>query len=322
MSDDINDSTGFIISAPDLQAGLSAEIERGVRPQEFLNRYHADYEVRCAFCVGHTPHRKGFTVRLKDGRKALCGFLCAQEFFGKEVAFQFEKELERQIDYENMQSVLARTVDGAPEALKLLRQEWVGIEKSYISAVRGIKAWVDHDILQQDLSDGALVLRRYRTFWRDTVARDGKEIRKKETIEEVQARIPGADCLLQDGRPFGLAEGGLAALAHRAGDPGSIKGKVVNELMGKRRAIIDSLESGLRFSQCAYAFFQEENLKNFTVWYGRRFSGGCPEIRIDKDRRLSISNPDPSMGQTLAELPDKLPSRWRLLELLGRKPLD
>lgn len=322
MSKESADSSEFVIAAPDLQIGLSAEIERGTRPKEFLNRYHAEYDVRCAFCAGHTPHRRGFTVRLEDGRTALCGIDCAREFFGEEVVSRFAWDLQRQIDHQSQLRVLARTVDGAPEALTILNDDWIEIENAYAAAVGGINVWIDRADIKKDLSGDMLILKRYKNVWVDTVARDGRDIRRKETIEEIQARIQGGGCLLLEGRPFGLAKGGLASLAARAQRPDTIKGKVIDELMQKRRSVIGLIKDGLSFSRSAHAFFQEQNLGNFLIWYRRRYSGGDPEIRIHDDRRLVIAHPETQGLPTVTYLPRALPDPQRLLELLTARGGD
>ena len=67
----------FIVSRPDEQSNLTPEIPKGEIPTHYINRYHADHDVSCAFCDKHTLHRKGFTAEMADGRIALCGRDCA-----------------------------------------------------------------------------------------------------------------------------------------------------------------------------------------------------------------------------------------------------
>lgn len=310
------DSSEFVVAQPDLQVGLSTEIDRGVRPTEFLNRYHAEYDVRCAFCAGHTPHRRGFTVRLEDGRIALCGIDCASEFFGEEVASRFESDLQTQIKRQTQRKILANTVDGAPVALRFLNDDWIGIESSYFSAIKGINLWVHPEVLRTQISDGALRLMKSRRVQVETVTRDGRDVTKTETVEEVQAIIRGASCLLVQEQSFGLAKGGLAALVSRSQDPDTIKGTLIEELGKKRTLIIDRIRNGLEFTQSAYAFFQEDNLRNFIAWYRRNYRGSPPEITISPSMQLFIPHPEPRGLPTVTNLPGALPDPQPMLKPL------
>lgn len=73
----LDDGSGLYISRPDLQDGMATEITPGELPVDFVNEYHAAFEVRCCFCSKKTPHYHGWTARMADGRLALCGIDCA-----------------------------------------------------------------------------------------------------------------------------------------------------------------------------------------------------------------------------------------------------
>jgi hypothetical protein len=317
MSKEFTDSSEFVVSSPDLQVGLSMEIEPGTRPKEFLNRYDAADKVRCAFCKGHTPHHRGFTVRLDDGRTALCGIICAQDFFGKEVASRFESVLQQQIERHNQKRILARTVDGAASALAIMENDWLEIERAYCAAVGGIKAWIELDDVKRDLAGDSILLRKTKTKWVDTVARDGREIRKKETYDEVHAKVQGGKCLLTTRKAMGLAKGGLSSLASKAEHPELIKGKKITELMNKRRAIIELIEEGVGFVRSAHAFFQESNIAEFQKWYRYVYTGDQPKIEIRPDNQLLISHPEPRGLPVVVCLPRVLPDPQPLHQLLS-----
>ena len=314
------DSSDFIVTSPDLQVGLSIEIEHGTKPKEYLNRYHSEYDVRCAFCVGHTPHRRGFTVRMEDGRTALCGIDCAKEFFGEEIALRFAQDLQQQIDAFSRRKVLSRTVEGAPAALRALNEDWIETEKAFASAVRGLELWVDAESFERHLTDDALVLKNHRTFYVDTVDRNGRAIKKKETIEEVKARIPGARCLMLGVTCMREAKGGLASLAGWAQRPEMIMGNAVDELMKKREITIHLIEDALRFAQLSHSFFQKVNMERFVTWHRRTYRGDHPNIELTPDNLLTISHPEPNGPPTIVYLPKGLPDHKRLVEpLKGRQ---
>lgn len=317
MSKQNFDSSEFVVSAPDLQIGLSPEIEQGTRPREFLNRYHASYDIRCAFCAGHTLHRRGFTVQLDDGRIALCGIDCAKIFFGEEVASRFEWDLHKQIEQQNQRRILARTVDGSAPTLEIIEGDWIAVERAYANAVNGILAWVDLGDLKRDITGDALILKKTKTQWVDAAGRDGHMVRKKQTYDLIGARVQGASCLLSNSRPMALAKGGLASLVSRAKRPDDIKGDVVAELMSKRRMIIEMMEEGVAFAKSAHTFFQEKNLAEFQKWYRSLYSGEPPIIQVSSKQCLTISSPKFGGLPVVTSLPSILPDPKPLFAMLS-----
>jgi len=319
MSKEFFDSSEFVVSAPDLQVGLSLEIESGTKPKEALNRYEAAYRVRCAFCAGHTPHLKGFTVELEDGRKALCGICCGRRFFGKEEVDRFAADLQSQITQQNQRRILARTVEGAPLALSILNENWVDLERTYQSAASAVAEWLDLEHLTAELSGDKLLVKRVRNQKVTKVGRDGREFQVKEKTEEIQSQVHGASCLLIDKPWLGIAKGGLATLVSRAERPEMIKGKVADELMFKRRMVLESVKEGLQFVQSAHAFFQEENIGQFLLWYGRAYSDKPPHVKLNRERHLVVSRLDPKSSPFNIRLPFILPAHAPLIEAFSTK---
>jgi hypothetical protein len=253
---------------------------------------------------------------LEDGRIALCGIDCAEDFFGEEVSQRFAQTLQNQINQQSKRKVLAMTVNGAAEALSSLNFDWIEVENSYFAAVSGINNWVDREVLERDLSEGTLLLKRTKKRSVQVTTRDSRQITRNEVFEEVTARIKGASCLLLDGRPLGRAKGGLASLAAKAQNPELIKGNAVDELLKKRRAVIELIKEGIEFSRSAHNFFQEQNLAYFQTWYRRCYSGDYPEINLTSDRKLVISHPVSRGLPTVTMLPKELPDPQLLLGLL------
>lgn len=317
MDHELTESAQFTVNAPDLQANLTAEIERGSVPREYVNRYQADHDVRCAFCAGHTLHRRGFTVKMADGRIALCGIDCAKEFFGEEIAARFERDLERQISHQALRAVLSRTVLGAPAALRILDQSWIELENDLFAAVRAIQEWTERDQLKRDVSDGTLYLKRVRSTSITTTARDGREIRKKQEIEEVVGRAVGASCLLSNGKMLALARGGLVALQEWSSRPQMITGKKADDLSIKRRKTVEALKEGTDFVRAAHRFFTEPSIQVFNAWHRSKYSARDRiQLKLDANGGLTVLSPDSEGLPTVIQLPKSVPDAAILLGLL------
>lgn len=316
MNQVLDDSHTLVVTAPDLQQGLSREIEQGVIPKRYLNRYSASHEVRCAFCPGHTPHFRGFTVEMEDGRIALCGIDCARKFFGDEIAARFEYDLEKQINEAHQRRAVSVTVEGAPISLEVLDSHWIEIESAYISAVQGIILWLEGFDISRALSGNALEITRQKKVMARHLDRHGNESTKPTYVESVQGRVLGARCLLTREKPLSRARGGLVSLCNWAERPEMIKGKVVNELSAKRRQIISSLEDGISFAKMAHTFFQVDNLNRFAIWYQRKVSESMPEIEIKHGNQITIQHPKKFGATTVTALPGNLPDPSLLLDPL------
>lgn len=131
----INDDTGLIISRPDLQAGLSAVIEAGTAPVAYLNEYLAAFDVPCAFCAKHTPHKHGYTVKMEDGRIALCGDICASRFFGSDRALALSHDLGKRMQQASLRQAIAQAKARAPSVLRYLPKTLLDFEEAALEAV-------------------------------------------------------------------------------------------------------------------------------------------------------------------------------------------
>jgi hypothetical protein len=119
---DFRSRSRFRVTDPELQEGLSPVIEKGAAPEGYINKYHIDHDVPCAFCDKHTPHRRGFTARMKDGRIALCGIDCGREFFGKDVAKGFERALKTAEENAHRDDLISATIAVLPSILPELER--------------------------------------------------------------------------------------------------------------------------------------------------------------------------------------------------------
>jgi hypothetical protein len=256
---------------------------------------------------------------MADGRIALCGIDCARDFFGEEIVNRFGRDLQAQIDRETRVRILERTVNGAGAALYLLKSEWIELENAYLSAVRGVRAWLDDDGLAGKIQDDCLIVRKRRDSFVNTTTRDGQERRERRTVEEVVARAVGASSLLYSTKSLGLAQGGLSVLARAAQDPDGIRGKKIDELAKKRQEVIERINQGTAFVRSAFSFFQHENVEQFLRWYRNTYSGGQPSIKFVRGLQLTISHPEPKGLPTYVALPKALPDSRALIELLSGK---
>lgn len=131
--------TPFFIERPSEQPGLLEVVPKGTRPVAFINHYHVDEQVRCAFCDTHRPHNKGVTVEMADGSIALCGNQCAEHFFGHDVAKHLFANLRVKIDRERKRRLIAQTFVGLEAVGVTLTEQVVEAERwgrRLITAVR------------------------------------------------------------------------------------------------------------------------------------------------------------------------------------------
>lgn len=136
----VSDGThGLVISRPDLQGGLTEVIEKGAAPVAYVNEYHAETEVSCAFCAKHTPHRHGFTVVMKDGRTALCGRDCARDFFGVAMAKTLAKGLELKKRMVATSFAMQKLQAHIPSVLAELSDDLIRYERNAMAAGKALQ---------------------------------------------------------------------------------------------------------------------------------------------------------------------------------------
>lgn len=110
-----------IYSDPRAQEGLVVDIVEAARPVRIINEYEYGVErVRCAICPKHQHHHRGITVEFDDGSKALCGSVCAEKLYGKDVWNRIQNEFSDRRTVELQASLIDPTrelVDRAREKL-------------------------------------------------------------------------------------------------------------------------------------------------------------------------------------------------------------
>lgn len=219
----------FLITDPEKQPGVVLEVEAGARPIQLLEPYSADHDVHCAFCPQKQLHRHGYLALLEDGRRALCGNVCAEEYFDKATVSSLDRKRDQ--------------LAGA----RLKRQQAAAI----IGKAADLLPIIDADIAPNEWGAEA------------AMAGLGHYIPKAVREQIVGSDVQGVAYLGQPCRAFGDARGGIACIVGKAD---GVTEREAGKLMEKRAAVIERIEHGTRYLQEAAAFFQPDNLQRFRVW--------------------------------------------------------
>ncbi|WP_406736855.1 hypothetical protein [Thioclava sp. GXIMD4215] len=258
----------LIISKPDLQPGLKESIAKGEKPSHYLNRYHAEHKVRCAFCDSHMPHNKGFTVQMEDGRIALCGKNCAEEFFGKEVADNHEQELEKQIRRATKRKIIKRTLDGIPNALGLISEELVEMERQAAAASHALFGEFRYSGIQSELTEqGRYELKELKRRWVEREDRYGVTQRVPIDESKVVLTVEGAAILRGgDALPllrFQRARKQLSQLL-AVDTSKELSDIVIDRMTEARSQVIRDVRDACRFLDLCAQFYTKENVKKLS----------------------------------------------------------
>lgn len=296
--------TSFTIADPEAQAGLTDVIERGAIPARYINRYHTAHDVRCAFCDNHTPHRRGYTAEMKDGRIALCGIDCGRKYFGMEVARNFERALQKTEDEAKRDAILEAAIEDLPLLYMQVRQKWLPLELEVDKILRALPRFSDGLMRKQITDGGDFVISDVKVEWIRTPDGGRKPIETK--IE--RGRIRGARLLVMDAGRFSKVRRyceyvlkGRDQFGHPISDARRLK---------YRMSITQSVEDGLIYLRTAQMLFSQENIREFDKalrhyrsdgsqiqWKKRGDTQGAIRIRDSNYEKVTIPLPD------LADLP-------------------
>ncbi|MDN5787164.1 hypothetical protein [Pseudorhodobacter sp.] len=222
-------SEEFLITDPEAQPGVVSKVEAGVRPLQLLEPYSADHDVHCAFCPQRQLHKHGYLALLPDGRRALCGNVCAEEYFDKQTVNSLDRKRDQ----------LA--------GIRLKRRQ----AEAIIGNAADLLPMIDADIAPNE--------------WEAEAAMEalGHHI-PKAVREQIKASdVQGVAHLGQSCRAFGDARGGIACIIGKA--DGVTAGEA-EKLMEKRVAIVERIKHGTHYLHEAVAFFQPDNLQRFRLW--------------------------------------------------------
>ena len=155
----------YQVTDPQSQAGLTEVIEAGQIPVRYINKYHTNHDVRCAFCDKHTPHRRGFTAIMKDGRIALCGIDCGRHYFGEEVARNFEKALQKTEEEADRDAILEAAMEDLPVLYEEVCKKWVPLEQSVRSIINALPTFPGNVLKRQTDDNGDFIISDVEVRW-------------------------------------------------------------------------------------------------------------------------------------------------------------
>ena len=245
----------FTLTDPEKQIGLTVEMEPGAEPAKYLNRYHTNHDVRCAFCLGHTKHRRGFTVQMEDGRIALCGIDCGKKYFGEEAAKGFENALIR-TEYEAARDeTLKHATSVLPGLIDELIERWLPMEEK-LTDIQSILPRFPETTLKSRLNDnGELLVSDFDATWHDLPEGGHKVIESQREL----GRVRGARFLAMQGGRFNRALD-YANLILSGRDEFS---RIVSpeSRLRKWNALGQVLKDALHYCRTAETFLVAENIK-------------------------------------------------------------
>jgi len=219
----------FLITDPEAQPGVVLDVEPGMRPVQLLEPYSANKDVRCAFCPQRQVHKHGYLALLPDGSKALCGNVCAEDYFGKVTVAALDRKRD--------QLAAARLKKGQADSI--------------IGSCADLLPLIDEVILPNE--------------WEAEAAMLELNLQLNAAIKEHirGSGVLGVEFLGNACRAFGDARGGIAALLTKA--DGATEAEAA-KMLAKRAAVIQRIEQGTKYLQEAAAFFEHRNLLRFREW--------------------------------------------------------
>jgi hypothetical protein len=289
----------FTISDPESQTGLTDVIERGAVPVRYLNRYHTDHDVRCAFCDSHMPHRRGFTAEMADGRIALCGFDCGRKYFGMEVAKDFERALKKTEDEAQRDAILAAAMEDLPALHRQVREKWMPLEREVDEIMRALPRFGDSLLRRQITDGGDFVITDVKVEWVELP--DGG--RKPIETQIERGRIQGARILFMAPGHFSKVKSCCEAVL-RGRD---YRGRQIRDeqRLAQRMSITQAVVDAKTYLATARKFLSPENIREFdkalrhylgdgsqTQWKKKGETPGVIRIRDSNYERVTIPLPD------------------------------
>ncbi len=278
----------FLITDPEKQPGVVLQVEAGVRPVQLLEPYLADSDVHCAFCQQRQLHRHGYMALLPDGRRALCGNVCAEEYFDKQTVSSLDRKREQ--------------LAGA----RLRRQQ----AEAIVGKCADLLPVIDSDIAPNEWEAEA------------SMAHLGRFIPAEARERIKESEVAGVAYLGQSCRAFGDARGGIACIVGKAD---GVTAREAEKLMEKRAAVVERIEHGTHYLSEAVAFFEAENLQRFRRWM--LDNPGLHNVRgihiTKKHITLSVQNGtdwmgEPHMARYQLDIPDiDAPKLDELMRVLG-----
>lgn len=95
MSNDDFPDGPLHITDPLDQLGLVLKIDSPNDVVSFINDYQSKSTIKCSIPGCGTPHKRGYTARTRDGKKALVGHICGKGFLKTSKFREYQRELDR-----------------------------------------------------------------------------------------------------------------------------------------------------------------------------------------------------------------------------------
>ncbi|MCH8166831.1 MAG: hypothetical protein IIC03_02725 [Proteobacteria bacterium] len=309
-----NQPRSFILARPDEQDGLTLEMEPGAIPERYLNRYHADYDVRCAFCPTHTPHRRGFTVAMADGRTALCGIDCAAKYFGVEVAARHEADLEKHIKKVTQERLVVRALSGVQIVVDELERRWLRLEEAAEDVTSELEFFIGHSSIARSVNDqGVIEVTDTVRRWVEVVGKNGELSRRPSYETKIICRVQAASVLFSRQSKLLSAYNLLNQMKLWSGRT-DFSDTDIEKLSHMRTNVFRFLEQGIKFLNECFVFFTEENIKALEkfrqrvstsakkIIWRRKSSVPVISIKSNEYETLNMKVPDLTVRPTLKEL--------------------
>lgn len=279
----------FLITDPEAQPGVVLAVEAGVRPVQLLEPYYANHDVRCAFCAHRQVHKKGYLALLPDGRRALCGNVCAEEYFDKQTVNTLDRKRDQLASARLRREQADAIIGNAAALLPIIDEEIAPNEWEAEAAMTDLGLHLNAAVREQIKGSDVL----------------------------------GVEFLGQGCRAFGDARGGIALIVRKAS---GVTEREAERLMETRAKVIDRIEHGTRYLHEAVAFFQPDNLARFREWLVA--NPGLHDIRtvnLSDKRRIILKrqigkywDDSPHFATYEVALPDvEAPDRDAIMATLG-----
>lgn len=280
MHDDLDVvSTTFVTTQPESQEGLTPEIPIGEIPISYINSYDADRDVRCAFCPSHTPHKRGFTALMEDGRIALCGNRCAIKYFGKDIANNLEKILKEQKRRDIDESIIRQMVEASSVVLARISRRILELERQATDACFALHELFAHSHFISAIdSQGNLTLHEEQQRWVQESDQYGRTRRVAISETKQLAHVRGAAAMRTGRSPvnrLARAHDQLSEFVSKAGRARHSDAER-EDLIALRRNVLTSLQMGIDFLDNCARFFEPKNISELA------YIAGYQRIAVDE----------------------------------------
>lgn len=236
-------SSNFSLKYPDKQKGLLEVVPKDSVPTEYINQYSIEYEVSCALCDKHTPHKNGFTASFPGKGIALIGKDCGRKHFGTHDAIRFETDLKFKRENAAKCARLLKLSNNLTDAL-LIFPKLVELEYSLLKLIGELhRLFIDENLKKMISVTGRLEF-------------GGPDY---DNIKPITIR--GAKCLLSGPRTFSYFNKSFKIGSNLSSlNEDKVLADLENNL-DQENEFIWAVSAGVRFIRDCKIFLEDSNLK-------------------------------------------------------------